>query len=73
MMRTVEFLFHVVSGAPGSTRDPESRRAWLEEQLHDLPREFRNQSLWLRILGFRRSREENRWFNFEVVPEEAAA
>jgi hypothetical protein len=69
MMRAVEFLLDVVSGGPGSTRDPHPRRAWLEEKLRHLPHEFRHQSLWLRIPAFRALRLEGRWFEFEVLRE----
>jgi hypothetical protein len=72
MTRTVEFLFYVVSGGPGSTRDPHPRRAWLEEMLRQLPQAFRGQSLWLRIPAFREVREHTHWFEFDVSAEGAA-
>jgi hypothetical protein len=70
--KTVEFLFHAVRGGPGSTRDPHPGRQWLEEQLRELPHDFGQQSLWLRIPSFRHIREQSRWFDFEVSTEEEA-
>jgi hypothetical protein len=69
---TVEFLFYVVQGGPGSARDPHPRRTWLKEQLRTLPHEFKRQNPWLRIPALREIRETHHWFTFEASPEDAA-